>query len=141
LSRKRLIVSVALASILAATMLAQLGCGQKEGGAKEPIRIGVVLSESGANEPLGKPERNAIKLFVKRLNESGGIDGHDVEVIIKDDQSDSTKAQQAAIELLEQEEVVALIGSSGFLEISVRDGSAAECLAVGPGARVVVRAS
>jgi S-adenosylmethionine hydrolase len=37
--------------------------------------------------------------------------------------------------------LLALIGSSGFLEISVRDGSAAECLAVGPGARVVVRAS
>jgi branched-chain amino acid transport system substrate-binding protein len=34
-------------------------------------------------------------------------------LIIKDHQSDSTKAQQAAIELLEQEEVVALIGSSG----------------------------
>ena len=104
---------LAMVVLLAALLLAVTGCGAEEEAKKEPIKIGVVLSESGANEPLGKPERNAIELYVKRLNESGGIEGHPMEVIIKDDQSDSTKAQQAAIELLEQEEVVALIGSSG----------------------------
>jgi hypothetical protein len=36
--------------------------------------------------------------------------------------------------------VLALVGSSGFLEIAVRDGSAARLLGLGPGARVVVRA-
>lgn len=102
-----------VAAMLAVSLLSVTGCGAKEEAEKKPIKIGVVLSESGANEPLGKPERNAIELYVKRLNANGGINGHPVEVIIKDDQSDSTKAQQAAIELLEQEEVVALIGSSG----------------------------
>ncbi len=105
--------------LLVASLCILSGCGGGEevgeGGkaTKEPIKIGVILSESGPNEPLGKPERNAIELFVERLNESGGIDGHSVKVIIKDDQSDSNKAQQAAIELLEQEDVVAIIGSSG----------------------------
>ncbi len=107
------IVILAVAALLAVSLLSVTGCGAKEEAEKAPIKIGVVLSESGANEPLGKPERNAIELYVKRLNESGGINGHTVEVIIKDDQSDSTKAQQATVELLEQDEVVALIGSSG----------------------------
>ncbi|MBC7230162.1 MAG: ABC transporter substrate-binding protein [Actinobacteria bacterium] len=111
--RRRYILVALLAVALSATMLAHMGCGTKEGGTKEPIKIGVVLSESGANEPLGKPERNAIKLFVKRLNEAGGIDGHEIEVIIKDDQSDANKAKQAMVELLEQEDPVAVIGSSG----------------------------
>ncbi|MBC7248480.1 MAG: ABC transporter substrate-binding protein [Actinobacteria bacterium] len=102
-----------VAAMLVVSLLSVTGCGAKEEAEKKPIKIGVVLSESGANEPLGKPERNAIELYVKRLNANGGINGHPVEVIIKDDQSDSNKAQQAAIELLEQEEVVALIGSSG----------------------------
>lgn len=113
MSGKKIFVAGLLTAVLLASMLMQIGCGQKEGGSKEPIKIGVVLSESGANEPLGKPERNAIKLFVKRLNEAGGIDGHEVEVIIKDDQSDANKAKQAMVELLEQENPVAVIGSSG----------------------------
>ena len=113
---KALVLCLAMALLLAFLLLP--GCGgekEEKGGeaTKEPIKIGVVLSESGANEPQGKPERNAIELFVKRLNEAGGINGHKVEVIIKDDQSDSNKAQQAAVELLERGDIVALIGSSG----------------------------
>lgn len=112
--RKTSKLAILIAAVLLVLSLPFVsGCGAKEEAEKKPIKIGVVLSESGANEPLGKPERNAIELFVKRLNERGGINGHPVEVIIKDDQSDSTKAQQATVELLEQEEVVALIGSSG----------------------------
>jgi branched-chain amino acid transport system substrate-binding protein len=110
---KRVILAVAVAAFVFSTLLALPGCGETETGAKEPIKIGVVLSESGANEPLGKPEYNAIKLFEKRVNEEGGIDGHMLKVIIKDDQSDANKAQQAVVELLDQEEVTAVIGSSG----------------------------
>ncbi|NPV59024.1 MAG: ABC transporter substrate-binding protein [Actinobacteria bacterium] len=113
MSGKKIVTVALLTAVLLASMLAHLGCGEEESGSKEPIKIGVVLSESGANEPLGKPERNAIKLFVKRLNEAGGIDGHQVEVIIKDDQSDANKAKQAMVELLEQDNPVAVIGSSG----------------------------
>ncbi len=106
-------VLIGVAAFLFFGLLLLPGCGKEEAGTKEPIKIGVVLSESGANEPLGKPEANAIRLFVKRLNDAGGIDGHVVEVIIKDDQSDPAKAQQAVVELLQQEDVVAIIGSSG----------------------------
>jgi branched-chain amino acid transport system substrate-binding protein len=88
------------------------GCGGGEEGGKKPIKIGVILSESGSQEPLGKPEKKAIELFVERLNAEGGINGHPVEVIIKDDASDPSRALQAAVELLDQEEVVAIIGSS-----------------------------
>ncbi len=95
------------------------GCGGDEGEtkgidpSKAPIKIGVVVSESGPNESLGQPERNAIKLFAKRLNAKGGIGGHEVQVFYRDDASDSSRAYQAAVELIEQEGVIALVGSSG----------------------------
>jgi branched-chain amino acid transport system substrate-binding protein len=107
------IVLITVAALVFSALLLLPGCGETKTETKEPIKIGVVLSESGANEPLGKPERNAIELFVQRLNDEGGIDGHEIEVIIKDDQSDASKAQQAVVELLQQEDVVAVIGSSG----------------------------
>jgi branched-chain amino acid transport system substrate-binding protein len=88
------------------------GCGAKQEGEKEPFKIGVVLSESGPNEPLGKPEKNAIQLFVDRINDQGGVNGHPLEVIIKDDQSDATKAAEMTNELI-SEGVLAIIGSSG----------------------------
>ena len=110
---KKIVLLVAVASFLFSALLILPGCGEKKAETKEPIKIGVVLSESGANEPLGKPERNAIELFAQRINDAGGIDGHMLEVIIKDDQSDANKAQQAVVELLEQEKPVAVIGSSG----------------------------
>jgi len=116
LTWKRIIV-LAIVAVFAASLLALLpGCSKDEekpaDTTKEPIKIGVVLSESGAAEPLGQPEMKAIELFVDELNAAGGIDGHPVEVIIKDDQSDPNEALNATVELIEQEGVVAVIGTS-----------------------------
>ena len=113
---KRIIV-LAIIAVFAASLLALLpGCAKDEDQpadtTKEPIKIGVVLSDSGSAEPLGQPERKAIQLFVDELNAAGGIDGHPVEVIIKDDQSDPNVALDATVELIEQEDVVAVIGTS-----------------------------
>ncbi|MBN2026232.1 MAG: ABC transporter substrate-binding protein [Actinobacteria bacterium] len=111
---KKILLLITVAVFVLSTLLALPGCGDSgEPATKEPIKIGVVLSASGPNEPLGQPERKAIELFVDRLNEEGGIDGREIEVIIKDDESDANKALEATVELIEQDEVVALIGSSG----------------------------
>ncbi|MEJ5187076.1 MAG: ABC transporter substrate-binding protein [Candidatus Geothermincolales bacterium] len=111
--RGRWTVTVSVVILAASLLLFTLpGCGGGEEGGKKPIKIGVILSESGSQEPLGKPEKRAIELFVEKLNAKGGIDGHPVEVIIKDDASDPSRALQAAVELLDQEEVVAIIGST-----------------------------
>jgi len=112
LRKRKALVLVIMAAFVAAVFISFAGCGAKGGETKKPIKIGVVLSDSGAQEPLGKPERKAIELFVDKLNAEGGIDGHQVEVIIKDDQSKPDVALQATVELIEQEEVVAVIGTS-----------------------------
>lgn len=110
---KRAIVLVTLAVFVVSAIILLQGCGTKTTETKEPVKIGVVLSESGPNEPLGKPERKAIELFVDDLNAEGGIDGHQVEVVFKDDQSKPEVALQVTVELIEQEDVIAIIGSSG----------------------------
>ncbi len=90
------------------------GCAKsEEGGTAEPYRIGAVLSVTGAQSGLGEPERRAIEMEVERINAAGGINGHPLEVIIEDDGSDVDKATAATTRLIEQEEVLAIIGSTG----------------------------
>jgi branched-chain amino acid transport system substrate-binding protein len=116
LTWKRAII-IAIVAVFVASALAFLpGCGddgdQPADTTKEPIKIGVVLSESGSSEPLGKPEMKAIELFVEEFNAAGGVDGAPIEVIIRDDQSDPNVALEETVELIEQEGVVAVIGTS-----------------------------
>lgn len=136
MSTRRIIILLTL-TVFAVSAVLIAGCGSSESETKEPIKIGVVLSESGANQPLGQPEKNSIELFAQQINDAGGINGHQVEVIIKDDQSDPSKAQQAASELIEQEDVVALIGSSGtgttlsMKQEATKSGIPQVCMAAG----------
>ena len=88
--------------------------GDGDGAATgEPYVIGAVLSLTGAQAGLGGPEKNAIELEVARINEAGGINGRPLEVIIEDDASDVDQAVARTTKLIEQDGVVAIIGSTG----------------------------
>jgi len=50
---------------------------------------------------------------VARINEAGGINGREIEVIYEDDATDAAKAQAAAVRLIDEEGVLAIIGASG----------------------------
>ena len=80
---------------------------------KDPYKIGAVLSITGPNAPLGTPERDTLKMLEEQINQAGGIDGHPLQVIIEDDATDVSSAVRATMKLLEQDKVLALIGSSG----------------------------
>jgi branched-chain amino acid transport system substrate-binding protein len=109
---------VAVAAVIA--MVAAIGgckttesAGPGEGASGEPYRIGAVLSLTGAQAALGEPEKRAIELEVKRINDAGGVHGRPIEVIIEDDGSDVDKATAATTKLIEQDKVIAIIGSTG----------------------------
>lgn len=93
------------------------GVGGATGGAAKPaaapVKIGAILSLSGTYAGLGAPEKQAIELEVKRINEAGGIGGRSVEVLVEDDATDPSKAVAAATKLIEKDRVVALIGATG----------------------------
>ncbi|NLI29746.1 MAG: ABC transporter substrate-binding protein [Nitrospiraceae bacterium] len=80
--------------------------------AQEPIRIGAILSVTGAASFLGEPEKNTILMLKDQINKAGGINGRPVEVIIEDSKSDETQAVLAAKKLVERDKVVAVIGPS-----------------------------
>ena len=76
-----------------------------------PIRIGNVGLYSGAFGPQNQRGVDALVTWSKWVNANGGINGHPVEVIVKDDQGDPTKSIAAVRELVEQKKVIALVGN------------------------------
>jgi branched-chain amino acid transport system substrate-binding protein len=80
--------------------------------AQEEINIGVVVSATGPAASLGIPERNTLVMLEQRINEGGGIGGHPVQFHILDDASDTTQAVTNTRSLIEENNVVAIIGTT-----------------------------
>ncbi len=80
--------------------------------AQDPIRIGAILSVTGAASFLGEPEKNTLVMLKDQINQAGGINGRPLEVIIEDSKSDETQAVLSAKKLIERDKVLAIIGPS-----------------------------
>lgn len=91
-------------AIIVLGIAASLGCQPPE-----PIRIGFVGGTSGRVADLGIAGRDAVLLAVDLRNRAGGVAGHKVELLIRDDEQKPEAARRAARELISQG-VVAIVG-------------------------------
>lgn len=87
--------------------------GDKGSSEVSEYKIGVIYSKTGPNSPLGEPEWNATKLIEEKINSDGGINGIPLNIVMADDESTQEKATQEANRLINDEEVIVLLGSSG----------------------------
>ncbi len=81
----------------------------------EPIKLGGLLETSGFIASLGNPGLEGARLAVEQINAAGGINGRPIELVNVNSESDETKSVTAAKRLIEQENVLAIVGpmSSG----------------------------
>lgn len=80
--------------------------------AAEPYKIGAVFSITGVGSFLGEPEKKTVEMIAEDINKQGGINGHPLEVVIYDDESDATKCNLAVKKLIKKDEVPVIIGPS-----------------------------
>lgn len=80
--------------------------------AKETVKIGAILAETGSASNLGAPEARTLQMLVENINARGGIDGKKIELLLKDSGSSPEKAVSFARQLIEEEKVFAIIGPS-----------------------------
>ncbi len=80
--------------------------------AKEPYKIGAVFSITGVGSFLGEPEKRTAEMIAEDVNKQGGINGHPLELIILDDESDATKCNLAVKRLIKRDRVPVVIGPS-----------------------------
>ncbi|MFE4963774.1 ABC transporter substrate-binding protein [Streptomyces sp. NPDC056660] len=76
-----------------------------------PIVIGSVGHYSGFAGATSKASADAVSAWAQWTNDKGGINGHPVKVVVKDDQADPSKALAAVKSMVEQDKVIALVGS------------------------------
>ncbi len=78
----------------------------------DTVRIGAILAVTGPNANLGMPEARTLQMLADRTNAQGGIAGKKVELFIRDSQGNTEKAISFAKQLIEEEQVLAILGPS-----------------------------
>ena len=94
--------------------------------ANEPYKIGAVFSITGVGSFLGEPEKKTAEMIAERVNKEGGINGHPLELIMLDDESDATKSNLAVKRLIKKDEVPVIIGPTRTGESLAVVGTAEE---------------
>lgn len=82
------------------------------GAAQAEIRIGSTVSATGFAAYLGEPEARTLKMLVDDINAAGGVNGEKIKLISYDDGGDPNKARTFATRLVEDDEVVAIVGGT-----------------------------
>lgn len=80
--------------------------------AQADIKIGSSLAQTGPASFLGDPEAKTLKMLVEELNANGGVNGEMIELVMYDDGADANKARTFATRMVEDDEVVAVVGGS-----------------------------
>src|SRR6267143_4689140 len=106
-----------LVAWLAAAALVVAACGSTGGGGSntnsysgKTIKLGAILSITGAGGVYGPQSRDGANLAVKQINASGGVNGAQIALTINDDASDKAQSAQVAQKLIQSEQDLALLG-------------------------------
>lgn len=107
-------------------LLALSACGTETGTALPPvsvapdvaspansgeIKIGLIGPFSGPSEDFGIAIERGAQMAVDDINQAGGVNGRQIKLIKRDDQSKPDLGVQAAYDLIQNERVLALFGT------------------------------
>lgn len=92
----------------AAIAVASLAMARGDATAAEPYRLGYITDFSGPFVETFKPVFQGFELYLKKVNDMGGINGHPVEIVTRDDKLNAQNAATHARELITGENVNSL---------------------------------
>jgi len=105
-----------LAALIVASLAALTACGPQPTlpeGALAPIKVGVVTSLTGTLGTDGPGWANSARVAAREVNAAGGpIDGRPIELVVVDDETNPGRAEAIATRLVNEDEVVAVIGAA-----------------------------
>lgn len=105
-----------LALAIAASLLAASAAAAAD---PEPYKIGTILSVTGPAAFLGDDMKKGAEIAVAEINGAGGINGHKIEWIFYDAESQAAKGVNAAKRLIEQDQVAIIVGGGNMSGIAL----------------------
>jgi branched-chain amino acid transport system substrate-binding protein len=99
-----------------ASATAATSCGANTGKPAKgtPIKVGAVVGKTGPANFSSASQ--AAQAYFTCVNANGGINGHPIQYIVEDDHWDPTVASTVAHQLVQGDNVVALVGSTSFVD-------------------------
>ena len=108
---------ISLLLVLAVLSSLSLSCAKRPPGAADhaTIRIGFFGDLSGPTFNFGQSAMNGVLMAADEINQAGGVNGHQIDIVIEDDKGSPEAAAQVAGKLITRNKVVAIIaaGASG----------------------------
>ena len=108
------LASMIACGLLAGTLFTGCGGGDSAGGGSNAdsneIVVGSNFELTGNVAQYGANANNGFKLAIKEINDAGGINGKKIRIVEADAKSDAAEAVNAAIKLISDDKVVALVG-------------------------------
>ncbi len=101
----RFVLSVLMAALVLTTVSVARG--------DEQIVVGSVFSQTGAISNWGQGEAAAVRFVIDKANKSGKLGARKIVLIERDDRSDPRVIAQVGRELVADQRVIAILGSSG----------------------------
>lgn len=100
-------ISVAVRVVLSTLLAAFAAMSAHAAG---PYKLGLIAAATGYGSFIGDPEVKAVRLYVKQLNQAGGIGGQPVDLVVYDSEGSPEKAVVAMKRLITQDKVTAIVG-------------------------------
>jgi len=77
----------------------------------KPVKVGVLVGLTGSCAPLSESNVNAIRLGVEQINAGGGLLGHRIELVVRDDKTQPDEGVVQMRRLLLEDGVPFVLGS------------------------------
>ena len=108
LSIKRLVSTILLSALALITVTACAGNTNEGDG--DTIKIGSLAPLTGPVSVYGIAASNGVKLAIEEINAAGGVNGKLIELVLLDEKGDEQEAITAFNRLVDEHEIVALLG-------------------------------
>ena len=102
-----------LAGLGAGATFGLAGCvgGGGGGGGDDTLTAGALYALSGTAEVIGRPMMNSTELAIDQINADGGLDGREIELVKKDNESDPQTGIERSRELVTEESCDIVFGA------------------------------
>ncbi len=125
---KGFLKSVGLLSlVLVCSAFILAGCGEDKA---QTIKVGFNLPLTGDIPEVGEGSKNAAEMYLKDINDAGGLEvggvKYPLEFIYMDNESKAESATNVTLKLIDQEDVIAMIGPNSSKQAVPAGGTANE---------------